>query len=255
MSTQTHQNPDRETIERVIESALRDNDTITLHARVEAEYTGRDAGGYLSRGDCTIIVKPDGTMLVHSDEKHRPRNWQTAGTTIFLDTTDADELTLNGRQTNPAENLMIVLLDVKTITTFNTSLRPELEMEGTEDDMHEHLLENPSDIEEGFRPSEHEQAEVTGRIDIFGHDNTGTPVLVEVKRRQASHKHVDQLRRYVERYRSQSDKPTDVRGILVAPSASDNVKQLLGENDLEFVSLNPFETPTSHPQNTDLSEF
>lgn len=255
MSVETYPRPDRETITSAIESALEANQLITIYARVEAEYTGRDAGGYLSRGDCMIIVKPDGTILVHSDEKHRPRNWQTQGTTVFLDTTDADELTLNGRQNNPAENLMIVLVDVYNITTYNPQLRPTLELEGTEDDMHEFLLNNPETIENGFRPSEHEQVEVSGRIDIFGYDTDGLPVLIEVKRRQASHKHVDQLRRYVERYRTQTDTVTDVRGVLVAPSASDNVKQMLAENNLEFVALNPFETPTSHPQNSSLTDF
>lgn len=255
MPVKTYDSPDRDTIETAIETALETNQIITLYARVEAEYTGRDAGGYLSRGDCMVIVKPDGTILVHSDEKHRPRNWQTRGTTVFLDTTDADELTLNGRQNDPSENLMIVLLEVYNLTTYDAQLRPELELEGTEDDMHEYLLDNPGEIEEGFRPGEHEQSEVSGRIDIFGYDSDGVPVLIEVKRRQGSHKHVDQLRRYVERYRDQTDGDTNVRGILVAPSASDNVKQMLGENDLEFVALNPFETPTSHPQNSALSDF
>lgn len=255
MTTETYESPDRETIKEVFNTALADNDTIKFMARIEAEYTGKDAGGYLSRGDCYITVKPDGTVLVHSDEKHRPRNWLTSGSTVFLDTTDANELTLNGRQNSPPENLMIVLLDVARLTTYDMQMRPTLELEGTEYDMHEHLLENPDDIEEGFRPSEHEQAEISGRIDIFGHDSNGTPVLIEVKRRQGSHKHVDQLRRYIERYRTQTNGDNDVRGILVAPSASNNVKQMLAEHNLEFVALNPFETPTSHPQNSDLTDF
>lgn len=248
-----YENPTREAIESTVESALKQNKLFTLYARIEAEYTGRDAGGYLSVGDCMVMVKPDGTMLVHSDTNHRPENWQTSGTTIFLDETDAGELTLNGRQSD--ENLMVVLHDVYTLTAYNTEKKPSLELEGTEDDMHEYLLENPGEIEEGFRPATHEQSEISGRIDIFGYDENGTPVLVEVKRRQASHKHVDQLNRYVKRYREQHPDDDAVRGILVAPSTSDNVNQMLNENNLEFVELNPFDTPTAHPQNSSLNDF
>lgn len=254
MTTTTYETPDRDTLTNAIETALETQQLITVFARVEVEYEGRGAGGVLSRGDCVITVKPDGTILVHSDEKHRPRNWQTRGGTVFLDTTEADELTLNGRQSDPDENLTVVFIDVYNLTLFNTELNPSLELEGTEDDMHKYLLNNPDEIEDNFRPSEHEQVEVTGRIDIFGYDTDGIPVLVEVKRRQASHKHVDQLKRYVERYRDTSN-DADVRGILVAPSASDNVKQTLDENELEFVALDPFDSSLAHPQNASITDF
>ena len=254
MTTSTIESPDDDAAREFISAALAERSVVCVFARCEAEYTGRDAGGYLSPGDCLVVVKPDGTVLVHAEDGHKPRNWQTGGGTVYLDTSDAGELCLCGRQSNPDENLVVYLTEVYSVTRYDTELVPDLELEGTEDDMHEYILDNPDEVDPGLRPTHHEDSNAAGRVDVFAYDADGTPVLVEVKRRQASPKHVDQLLRYVNLYRDETDDDR-VRGILVAPSASDRTKRVLRDNNLEFVALSPFDVDTSHPQNASLGDF
>jgi len=46
--------------------------------RCAVAYEGR-AQSQLEAGDRFVLCKPDGTILVHSDTKQKPRNWQPPG--------------------------------------------------------------------------------------------------------------------------------------------------------------------------------
>ena len=50
----------------VLESALAAGAMITIVGQCEVEYDGR-ASSYLPPGDRLVILKPDGTLLVHTD--------------------------------------------------------------------------------------------------------------------------------------------------------------------------------------------
>ena len=118
--------------------------------------------------------------------------------------------------------------------------------------MHEYILEHPEEIDEGLRALEHERETPYGIVDVYGTDDAGRPVIVEVKRRQATLTHVDQLKRYMEQFRSSNP---EARGILVAPAASDRVKRTLREADLEFVALEAFATNRGDLASTTFEDF
>jgi len=97
-------------------------------------------------------------------------------------------------------------------------------------------------------------------VDFYAVDREGRPVVVEVKRVQATLNHFDQLTRYVGLFaeRAESDASADaatVRGMLVAPSASERVRRACRDAGLEFVALSEFETDATGVTDASLSDF
>jgi hypothetical protein len=199
----------------------------------DVEYVGR-AGGYLPRGNRTILIKPDGNFLVIGSTKHKARNWQPTGAETSVDVSD-DVLTLESTRTGAETEQLVAYCDeVYQVITYAAGDDPDVTLTGTEFDMHQRIIDEPTLIESGFVVHEHEYPVDSGRnIDIFGEDSSGTPVVVEVKRRHTQRKDVDQLHEYTKVF------DESVRGILVAPSASENVLNALADRGLEFVSLEP----------------
>jgi RecB family endonuclease NucS len=98
------------------------------------------------------------------------------------------------------------------------------------------VFQNPELIEEGFRPTAREYSVTTGFIDILGKDKDGNLMVLELKSRRAGVNAVKQLKKYFEDFK---DHKKSVRGILVAPSVTDDALLLLEGYDLEFKSLEP----------------
>lgn len=112
----------------------------------------------------------------------------------------------------------------------------ELELAGYEEDMREMIIRNPDIIEKGFRPTSKEYSTPYGFIDIIGKDKDGKITILELKSRKAGTNAVKQLKRYLKHF---SDHKNFVRGILVAPSLTDDALELLKENKMEYIKLEP----------------
>jgi RecB family endonuclease NucS len=250
MGVEAHADPDPDTVVDVVEECVRGGDTIVVFASCEVEYDGR-ATGYLGPGDRVIIGKPDGTLLVHRPTGNDPVNWQPPGSTITA-AVDTDECTITARRSSPDELVRVRIQEAYNITRYPADDTAPLELQGTETDMHEYILENPGEIDEGLRAIEHERETPYGTIDVFATDDDGRPVIIEVKRRQASLSHVDQLKRYMEQYRESNP---EARGILVAPAASERVRRTLRDNNLEFAALDEFATNRGEIASTTFDDF
>ena len=96
--------------------------------------------------------------------------------------------------------------------------------------------EHPEVIEEGFKPITQEKSTSKGVIDMLGKDKNGNLVVLELKRRRANLDAVSQLKRYVDTMKKETK---NLRGILVAPSITENAFNLLKENGMEFKKINP----------------
>ena len=250
MATDAHSDPAPETVAETVEDAARSGDTVVAFATCEVDYDGR-AAGYLGPGDRVVIVKPDGTLLVHRPTGNDPVNWQPPGSTVSA-AVEEGECTVTARRSSPAEVVRVHLRETHHVTRFAADDTAPLELSGTEADMHEYVLENPEEIEAGLRAIEHERETPYGTVDVYGADAEGRPVVIEMKRRQATLTHVDQLRRYMEQYRESNP---DARGILVAPAASDRVERALRAADLEFVALEEFSTNRGDLATTTFDDF
>ncbi|WP_302083387.1 endonuclease NucS [Salinibaculum rarum] len=226
---------------------------VSIFAECEVEYEGRKgAESYLAPGDRHIIAKQDGALKVDRSSGVDPVNWQRSGATFTVERADETVL-LRARHPSPTEVVTIYLLDVHRISVdAGVQDGKTLQLNGTEEDIHAYIEENPEDVEAGLRIVEHERETPDGVIDFWARDAEGHSVVIEVKRRQATHENVQQLSRYVTRFR---DTNPNIRGILVAPSISDRADNVRLEHDLEFQELSPEFADPADPENASLDDF
>jgi RecB family endonuclease NucS len=195
------------------------------------DYHGR-AKSLLDWGDRLIIIKQDGTVLVHQPVMREPVNWQPAGSITEFKTQE-NQLILNCRHLQPAEKMKIIFRQLKMVTATSLVDHANLIIAGMEIDVVNQIVNEPHMIEEGLRIVKREKPVKTGSIDLYGYDKDHTPVVIEVKRSVATISSVHQLRMYVNDIKKDRKEPK-VRGILCAPRVPDMVKKLLSENNMEW---------------------
>ena len=229
--------PDLDATRASVEGGLERGELVVVFGRCTVEYDGR-AASRLGPGDRLIVLKPDGTTLVHTHTGQQPVNWQPPGSTHDLRVVDGAFELLTSRRT-PAEELLVRFERVEQVSTFEPGDTDELAVSGTEADLRRRILDEPDLIEPGFTPLSIERDTPAGAIDIYGTDAEGTAVVVELKRRRVGPAAVGQLSRYVSALRRERHVDAQIRGVLVAPSVTDRARQLLIEENLEFVQLEP----------------
>lgn len=235
-ATTLHRPTHRETLWE-LEEAFERGDLITLFGRCTVDYEGR-ATSTLGPGNRLVILKPDGSTLVHTDEKRTPVNWQPPGSDHHASVRDG-RLRVRGTRTNPDEILDVRFERVIQFSALDVTGGRALDLHGSEEDLRQHILDDPSLVESGFTPLETERESSAGPMDIYGEDSEGTPVVVELKRRRVGPSAASQLQRYVEALHRELGDGAGVRGILVAPSITDRTATLLAKEELEFVALDP----------------
>ncbi|WP_083818282.1 endonuclease NucS [Thermococcus sp. 4557] len=228
------QNPPREEILRIVDSALSSEAMLTIFARCRVHYDGR-AKSELGSGDRVIIIKPDGAFLIHQSKKREPVNWQPPGSFVTIEERDGI-IILRSVRRKPKEILEVELEEVYLVSLFKAEDYEELALTGSEAEMAEMIFRNPELIEPGFKPLFREKQIGHGIVDILGRDGDGNLVVLELKRRKADLHAVSQLKRYVE---ALSREHESVRGILVAPSLTSGAKKLLEKEGLEFRKVQP----------------
>jgi RecB family endonuclease NucS len=251
MTVQTLHRPTHRDALVHLEAAFDREDVITVFGRCTVDYDGR-ATSQLGPGDRLVILKPDGSILVHTDEKRTPVNWQPPGCTHTASVRDG-RLRIRSTRSTPDERLDVHFERVEQCSAYGVNDRSDLELTGSEEDLRQHILTNPSVLEPGFEPLETERQSDAGPIDIFGEDADGVPVVVELKRRRVGPSAASQLRRYVDALRREFGDDEPIRGILVAPSVTDRASGLLEREGLEFVALDPEtgEPPVDDDSNRD----
>lgn len=227
-------NPSTEELVKIVDSALLSEALLTIFARCTVHYDGR-AKSELGPGDRVIIIKPDGSFLIHQSRKREPVNWQPPGSRVRLELRERPVLVSVRRK--PREVLEVELEEVYLVSLFRAEDYEELALTGSEAEMAELIFENPGLIEPGFKPLFREKPIKHGIVDILGRDSDGNLVVLELKRRRAELHAVSQLKRYVEALREEHGE--SVRGILVAPSLTSGAKKLLEKEGLEFRKLEP----------------
>lgn len=229
--------PDPEDALALVEAGLDGDAVVVLFGRCTVDYEGR-AASTLGPGDRVIVLKPDGTALVHTDEGQQPVNWQPPGCGHAAAVED-DELVLRSERRTPDELLVVRFERVDHAVAYDGTDPNDLSLEGTEADLRDRILDDPGLVEEGFDPRATERETPAGAVDIYGDDVDGNAVVVELKRRRVGPDAVGQLTRYVEALERDLHAGREVRGVLVAPSVTDRARRLLAERGLEFVSLSP----------------
>lgn len=232
MKLKTKQNPNIDDALILIDEAISKKAFLIIIACCKVNYEGR-AVSRLGLGERTILIKGDGSLIIHQDRNLEPINWQPPKTKINAEKVN-EKVLIQGIRRNPHEKLEIELLNPYLISYYLGEDSKELELAGYEEDMREMIFKNPNIIEKGFRPTSREYPTPDGFIDVLGKDKSGKIIILELKSRQAGVNAVKQLARYLKHFEEHKE---FVRGILVAPSITYNAFELLKEKKLEFIEL------------------
>ena len=204
---------------------------IVVVGRCSVDYVGRSSSK-LGEGDRLVIVKPDGSVLVHRPRGYSPVNWQPDSQYINVSLEEGRLLVRSVRE-RPREVLDIWFTRVYYAASFQGMVDEARFYEYMDEhEFRDIIASHPEVLEEGLKVVETEKPVKGGYIDIYAVDSQGTPVVIELKRVRATKEAVVQLKRYVDYF--QEHLGVRVRGILVAPSATRKAYELAEKLGLEY---------------------
>jgi len=199
-------------------------------ARCAVEYTGR-LTAHLPEALRLIIVKADGSVLVHADAGgYKPLNWMTPPTAIVEEPGRIVVRKLRGEDQLEI-SLAAVLSDVDHAMDFDAA---RLEKDGVEADLQVALADAPERCGEGFRLVRREWPTDIGPVDLMCRDDDGW-IAVEIKR-IGTIEAVEQLARYLERIRL-DPAMADCRGVLAAQVVKPQARVLAEARGIDWVEV------------------
>ena len=207
---------------------------IIVVGNCRVRYDGR-ATSKLSEGDRLLIIKKDGTFLVHQNKGMAAINYQGPGSAVSAEARGSLLKVKSERNGKLKEKIEVDFFHVDFASGFELTDDKQIAVYGSEKDLSNLLLQDLNLIEPGLTPLKQESSSSKGRIDILAEDAEGRLVVIELKRRKAEFSAVTQLKRYVEEIGKRKNKK--VRGILCAPGISKNALNMLEKMGLEFSNL------------------
>ncbi|MDA4114419.1 MAG: endonuclease NucS [Thaumarchaeota archaeon] len=251
-----------------LESVI-DEYVVVICASIRVEYKGR-ASSVADVSQRIVITKPDGTLIIHEDTKHRPLNWQPPGTTFHLSVRDGPILILEAFRKKDRETVTIWFEKVFYIAASRVT-PGQFRFSGSESEMVDRVIRDPGLVEEGFTPQKREFRTRYGSVDLIGKDREGNLFVLEFKRGQAQLASTSQLDRYVKYFieierlegppkaergeerrtkeylrttdRKRGHRESRIRGGIVAPTITAEALTLLKKLGYEFFRLEPRSNP------------
>src|SRR5690349_13717140 len=136
-------------------------------ARCSVDYTGR-LTARLPEALRLLIVKADGSVLVHADAGgYKPLNWMTPPTVIEE---EPGRVIVRKRAGKTEDRLEIRLHEVLSDVEVEMGEAAGLEKDGVERDLQEELAAQPDAIREGLRLVSREWATDIGPVDLMCRD-------------------------------------------------------------------------------------
>ena len=189
-------------------------------ASCSVDYSGR-LDAHLPRATRLIMVKADGSVLVHSDGgSYKPLNWMSPPARLAEVNPDEEdrEIGVIARwevsATRTDDRLVIRLFDIVSDTSADLGVDPGLTKDGVEAHLQELLAERVEVLGPGWRLVRREYPTPLGPVDLLVRDESGAAVAVEVKR-VGGIDGVEQLTRYVDML-DRDPLLTPVRGLFAA---------------------------------------
>lgn len=227
--------PDVEEAGEVVRRALSARRALLIVGNCWVDYQGR-ARSKLEPGERIVVIKEDGSVLVHRPTGYEPVNWQPPGC-FFQTSVDNSVLQIRAIRRSPSESVRLFFDRIFLVSTLSLFDAGRFSLYASEEDMQKAILVEPSLLEPDFRPITYEKKVEPGFIDVYGIDGDGKFVVVEIKRRTAGQQAALQLARYVDSIKDTVNR--EVRGILVAPRFGKGVQRLLETLKLEHKALSP----------------
>ena len=155
------------------------------------DYAGR-LSAHLPSATRLILVKADGSVLVHSDGgSYKPLNWMSPPCRLAE---QPGTWVVTGKS---GETLTIEIEEVLSDTSFDLGADPGLVKDGVESHLQELLAAQLGLLGDGWRLVRREFPTPIGPVDLMCRDAGGVSVAIEVKRR-GEIDGVEQLTRYLE---------------------------------------------------------
>jgi endonuclease len=175
-----------------------------------------------------LIVKADGSVLIHSDGGgYKPLNWMAAPCTLRE---EPDRWLVTNRT---GESMTIVLHQVLHDSSHQLGLDPGLVKDGVERHLQELLADRCEVLGDGWSLVRREYRTDIGPVDLLCKDDQGDYVAVEIKRR-GEIEGVEQLSRYLERLQLGIE---GVRGVFAALAFAPQARVLASTRGIQCVQL------------------
>ena len=204
-------------------------------ARCQVDYAGR-LTAHLPMATRVIMVKADGSVLVHSDGgSYKPLNWMSPPCTLREGTTDDGVLEWTVSAAKSDDTLRILLEEVLHDSSHELGLDPGLRKDGVEKHLQELLAEHTATLGTGMSLVRREYMTAIGPVDLLCRDDAGAAVAVEIKRR-GEIDGVEQLTRYLE-LMNRDPQLRPVRGVFAAQEIKPQARVLAEDRGIECVVL------------------
>ena len=196
-----------------------------LVADCTVDYEGR-LNAHLPPARRLIVVKADGTVLVHADTSGKPLNWMTTPNHLIEE--EGRWIITNGKK----EQLTVDLHEIHLDTEIELGEDPGLQKDAVELELQRLLAEHPDSLEEGMTLIRREYPTPIGPVDLLCRDADDATVAVEVKRR-GEIDGVEQLTRYLD-FLNRDDALSPVRGLFVAQIVKPQARTLAEDRDIAW---------------------
>jgi endonuclease len=210
-------------------------------ARCSVDYEGA-LQAHLPLATRLLMVKADGSVLVHSDGgSYKPLNWMAppcAMAEVAPDEEESEEGVVAVwlvRHAKRDDTLRIRLHEVLSDTAHDLGVDPGLVKDGVEAQLQALLAEHIGTLGDGYSLLRREYPTAIGPVDILCRDGQGTTVAVEIKRR-GDIDGVEQLTRYLELL-NRDPHLAPVTGVFAAQAIRPQARTLATDRGIRCVTL------------------
>ena len=198
-------------------------------ATCSVDYAGR-LSAHLPLAMRLLIVKADGSVLVHSDGgSYKPLNWMSPPCRLAETGT---EWVVTGKS---GETLTVHLEEIISDSSFALGEDPGLVKDGVEAHLQELLAAQLHVLGDGWRLVRREFPTAIGPVDLMCRDAVGISVAIEVKRR-GEIDGVEQLTRYLALL-NRDPLLAPVQGIFAAQEIKPQARVLAEDRGIRCVTL------------------
>lgn len=210
-------------------------------ADCSVDYEGR-LKAHLPLARRLLIVKADGSVLVHSDGgSYKPLNWmspparlrESAPSPEQADAGVSEIWTVTAAKSEDV--LRILIHDRHEDLSHDLGVDPGLVKDGVEADLQRLLAEQLDLVAEGAVLVRREYPTAIGPVDILARDPRGATIAIELKRR-GDIDGVEQLTRYLELL-NRDPRLAPVRGVFAAQQIRPQARILAVDRGIECLSL------------------
>ena len=238
-------------------------------ARCSVDYSGR-LTAHLPLATRLILIKADGSLLIHSDNGTKALNWMPAGSRASWSevkqfdscqggsykplnwmsppcklTEEPDRWTVTGKA---GETLVITISEVVSDTSVDLGDDPGLVKDGVEAHLQELLAAQLGLLGDGWRLVRREYPTPIGPVDLMCRDEAGHSVAVEIKRR-GEIDGVEQLTRYLDLL-NRDPLLVPVHGVFAAQEIRPQARVLAVDRGIRCVTLDYDRMRGVEPENT-----